>query len=56
MAMLDALSEQLNKLNVDYIRIDGTTRADLRSVYIDRFQTKKSCQVAVLSLKGMLRD
>lgn len=53
--MLDAISEKLQKLNVKFIRIDGSTRSDLRSEYIDRFQNKKSCQVAVLSLKGMLQ-
>lgn len=54
--MMDALSECLSKLKVDFIRIDGTTRADLRSQYIDRFQTKEKCQVAVLSLKGNFKN
>lgn len=54
MVMLNALSEKLKNLKVDFIRIDGTTRTDLRDAYIDRFQNKKSCQVAVLSLKGIL--
>lgn len=54
MVMLNALSEKLKKLKVGFIRIDGTTRTDLRTEYIDRFQNEKSCQVAVLSLKGML--
>lgn len=52
MVMLDALSEKLKGLNVDHIRIDGKTKQDLRSGYINRFQKEKSCQVAVLSLKG----
>lgn len=51
--MLNALSACLQKLDVDFIRIDGSTRNDLRATYIDRFQTQKTCQVAVLSLKGM---
>lgn len=42
----------MEKLCVDYIRIDGSTRKDLRSTYIDRFQLKENCKVAVLSLKG----
>lgn len=50
--MLNALSDCLKNLNVNYIRIDGTTKNELRNVYIDRFQKEKSCQVAVLSLKG----
>lgn len=56
MVMLDALSEKLKKLNVNFIRIDGSTRTDLRAEYIERFQNKKSCQVAVLSLKGISFD
>lgn len=50
--MLDALSACLMKQNVEFIRIDGTTKSDLRIKYIDRFQNHKSCQVALLSLKG----
>lgn len=50
--MLDALSKCLNNLNVKFIRIDGSTRNDLRATYIDEFQKNKSCQVAVLSLQG----
>lgn len=52
MTMLDALSDTMKSLKVDHIRIDGTTKQDLRSTYIDRFQTEQSCQVAVLSLKA----
>lgn len=53
MVMLDALSACLIKQNADFIRIDGTTKSDLRIKYIDRFQNHKSCQVALLSLKGI---
>lgn len=52
--MLNALSDCLKKLNIDFIRIDGSTRNDLRTVYIDKFQKDKNCQVAILSLKGKL--
>lgn len=51
--MLDALSACLTKQNADFIRIDGSTKSDLRITYIDRFQKHKSCQVALLSLKGI---
>lgn len=54
--MLEALSNCLNKLNVKFIRIDGSTRNELRDTYIDRFQNDKSCQVAVLSLKGICNN
>lgn len=53
MAMLNALSDCIKGLNVDFIRIDGTTRSDHRATYIERFQKVNSCRVAVLSLKGM---
>lgn len=54
--MLDALSNCLKQLKVKYIRIDGSTRNELRATYIEQFQKDNSCQVAVLSLQGMLTD
>lgn len=51
--MLNSISASLEKLCVDYIRIDGSTRKELRSTYIDRFQSQDKCKVAVLSLKGI---
>lgn len=54
--MLDAITECLQMSKVNFIRIDGSTRHDLRGTYIDRFQNNKSCRVAVLSLKGMEID
>ncbi|KAH8402934.1 hypothetical protein KR222_000474, partial [Zaprionus bogoriensis] len=50
--MLDAISDCLAELRVNYIRIDGHTRSDLRADYVDTFQKKSSCKVAVLSLKA----
>ncbi|EAT41369.1 AAEL006963-PA [Aedes aegypti] len=50
--MLDAISKYLSKQKVDFIRIDGTTRSDLRSSLVEKFQTKDSCRAAVLSLKA----
>ncbi|KAM8717805.1 hypothetical protein ACLKA7_004499 [Drosophila subpalustris] len=50
--MLDAISDCLNGLGVNYIRIDGQTRSDLRADYVDTFQKKSNCKVAVLSLKA----
>lgn len=54
--MLDAISKCLTESKVNFIRIDGSTRHDLRAAYIDRFQKNKSCQVAVLSLKGIRKE
>lgn len=50
--MLDAISDCLTELKVNYIRIDGQTRSDVRADYVDTFQKKSSCKVAVLSLKA----
>lgn len=50
--MMNAISECMEKMGTTHIRIDGTTRNDLRTKYIDRFQKDDSCQVAVLSLKA----
>lgn len=50
--LLDAISDCLNQLNVDFIRIDGTTKHDVRNASVKRFQTIDKCRVAVLSLKA----
>ncbi|XP_004524825.1 SWI/SNF-related matrix-associated actin-dependent regulator of chromatin subfamily A-like protein 1 [Ceratitis capitata] len=50
--MLDAITECLYKLNINFIRIDGSTKNEIRAENIDKFQTKSSCQVAVLSLRA----
>uniref|UniRef100_A0A182NET2 SWI/SNF-related matrix-associated actin-dependent regulator of chromatin subfamily A-like protein 1 n=1 Tax=Anopheles dirus TaxID=7168 RepID=A0A182NET2_9DIPT len=50
--MLDAVEKFLNKRKVEFIRIDGSTRSDLRSTLVDKFQTNASCLAAVLSLKA----
>ncbi|XP_058057458.1 SWI/SNF-related matrix-associated actin-dependent regulator of chromatin subfamily A-like protein 1 [Anopheles bellator] len=50
--MLDAIEKCLSKRKVDFIRIDGSTRSDLRTPLVDKFQTNASCRAAVLSLKA----
>ncbi|XP_067626189.1 SWI/SNF-related matrix-associated actin-dependent regulator of chromatin subfamily A-like protein 1 [Eurosta solidaginis] len=50
--MMDAITENLTKLNVNFVRIDGSTRNETRGEYINTFQTKSSCKVAVLSLRA----
>jgi SWI/SNF-related matrix-associated actin-dependent regulator of chromatin subfamily A-like protein 1 len=52
MIMLNAITDCLNKLKLDFVRIDGQTRPDLRNEYVSRFQNKESCRAAVLSLKA----
>lgn len=50
--MLNAISECMDKIGTNYIRIDGTTKHEFRTKYIDRFQKDESCRMAVLSLKA----
>ncbi|XP_054744005.1 SWI/SNF-related matrix-associated actin-dependent regulator of chromatin subfamily A-like protein 1 [Anastrepha obliqua] len=50
--MMDSITDCLNKLNVNFIRIDGSTKNEARAENIDKFQTKSSCKVAVLSLRA----
>uniref|UniRef100_A0A182QXV2 SWI/SNF-related matrix-associated actin-dependent regulator of chromatin subfamily A-like protein 1 n=1 Tax=Anopheles farauti TaxID=69004 RepID=A0A182QXV2_9DIPT len=50
--MLDAIGKFLNKQKVSFIRIDGSTRSDMRGTLVDKFQTDVTCLAAVLSLKA----
>lgn len=50
--MLNAITECMERIGTSYIRIDGTTRNDLRTKYIERFQKDETCRVAILSLKA----
>lgn len=50
--MMEAISDLLDKQKVKYIRIDGSTRSDMRNEMVEIFQNKASCKVAVLSLKA----
>lgn len=50
--MLNAISECMDKIGTNYIRIDGSTKHEFRTKYIDRFQKDDLCRVAVLSLKA----
>ncbi|XP_063606912.1 SWI/SNF-related matrix-associated actin-dependent regulator of chromatin subfamily A-like protein 1, partial [Penaeus indicus] len=48
--MLDKLSETCENAKVEYIRIDGKTPGEVRQNYVNKFQTKDSVKVAVLSI------
>ncbi|KAG4066477.1 hypothetical protein HA402_007113 [Bradysia odoriphaga] len=52
MIMLNAISDCLRQLGVDFVRIDGTTKNDTRTMHVKRFQEKSSCLAAVLSIKA----
>ncbi|XP_072179290.1 SWI/SNF-related matrix-associated actin-dependent regulator of chromatin subfamily A-like protein 1 [Diadema setosum] len=49
-AVLDAMTEALQKKNIKYIRIDGSTTSHHRKELVDKFQTNDSYLVAVLSI------
>uniref|UniRef100_UPI00358F419A SWI/SNF-related matrix-associated actin-dependent regulator of chromatin subfamily A-like protein 1 n=1 Tax=Myxine glutinosa TaxID=7769 RepID=UPI00358F419A len=48
--MLDRVSHGLEKKNVSYIRIDGSTGSAERQALCDRFQREEKLRVAVLSI------
>lgn len=48
---MDAISEALNKINISYIRIDGSTRTDIRTINVNRFQNDEDVRCAVLSIR-----
>lgn len=50
--MMTAITNFLYKHNVDFIKIDGTTKSDMRAGYVNRFQSSDSCKVALLSLRA----
>ena len=48
--MMDGVEDLLHKNNVDYIRIDGSTKQSKRYDYVKYFQQKKECRVAIVSI------
>lgn len=48
--MLDAVSKVLDKKNIKYIRIDGSTTSEQRKYFVDKFQLNDEFLVAVLSI------
>ena len=48
--MLNSIESLVIDNKIDYIRIDGTTKQDKRYEYVNLFQKKKSCRVAILSI------
>ncbi|XP_069988944.1 SWI/SNF-related matrix-associated actin-dependent regulator of chromatin subfamily A-like protein 1 [Penaeus vannamei] len=48
--MLDKLCETCENAKVEYIRIDGKTPGEVRQNYVNKFQTKDSVKVAILSI------
>ena len=48
--MLERIESLMKERKVEYIRIDGSTRQDIRYDYVNYFQQKESCKVAILSI------
>ena len=48
--MLDALEEEVTKMKIDYIRIDGKVKLEKRREYVNKFQSDETCLVAILSI------
>ena len=48
--MLDSIEEEVKKLKVEYIRIDGEVKPEERQVSVDRFQSDEACLIAILSI------
>ena len=48
--MLDSLEELCKNKKIEYMRIDGTTKQDVRYQYVNYFQKNPECQVAILSI------
>ncbi|KER30254.1 hypothetical protein T265_03304 [Opisthorchis viverrini] len=48
--VLDALSNLLMEKSIDFIRIDGRTNSEQRSVVCRKFQEEENCLVALLSI------
>ena len=50
MKMLDGIEEEVKKLKVDYIRIDGKVKLEKRQEYVYKYQHDETCLVAILSI------
>ena len=48
--MMNCVEDLLKKENIDYIRIDGSTKQDKRYEYVKYYQNKKECRVAIVSI------
>ena len=48
--MMNCIEELLKKQNIDYIRIDGSTKQSDRYDFVRYFQQKKECRVAIVSI------
>ena len=48
--MLDKIESLMKKKHIEYIRIDGSTKQDMRYDYVKNFQSNEKCKVAILSI------
>ena len=50
MNVLNAVEEAVKKLNLGYIRIDGSTPSHKRTQYVETFQSDENIRIAILSI------
>ena len=48
--MLDKIESLMKEKGIEYIRIDGSTKQDMRYDYVNNFQKNENCKVAILSI------
>ena len=48
--ILDEIERVVQKHNIEYIRIDGSTSSEKRALYVNEFQSIPSKKIAILSL------
>lgn len=50
--MLDILEVALNYKNIKYLRLDGSTRAEMRQCLVDNFNENKNIQCFISSTRS----
>ena len=48
--MMDKIETEVAKKDFRFIRIDGRTSSEARTVYVEQFQTKEEIRLAILSI------
>lgn len=52
LCVLDALSDALSKKKLRYVRIDGSTKSEIRNEIVQNFQSDPCIRCAILSIKA----
>lgn len=51
-SLMNALTAELEKVNVNFVRIDGTVRGSVRTERVAEFQNNSQIRVAILSIRA----